>query len=423
MTTKKPKPEIVDDLPDVLKVGLEGTAPPADLVVQWDRVKIIKAFATDETTDALIDEVVEKAKAIVKDADVETAEGRALLRTTASKLTRSKTAFDGTGKDITDRLSEVITPIMARRKKGRERFTEEARKIRDPLTKWEEKEKARIDAHKAEIAKMDLLHITEVDTSEVIQKAITDLQGIKIGDNFEEFADAARAARDKTIERLRGALTVAKGREDVERQREELARKEAEMEAERKRLAEEAAQREREAEAERQRIREEERKALEEERAQRDAELAEARKAQAEAERKAREAEERTAKAEAERKAEEERQAREQREAEEMAEAAEAKAAAAKVEAEASVGPAVHDEPMPHDKEAEVVDEAEFDAEVDAASAPQFTRAEKRAEAGRELGIRRNVYPKWVQQGRMTKEDAKRHIDLMAAIHADYADD
>lgn len=50
------------------------------------------------------------------------------------------------------------------------------------------------------------------------------------------------------------------------------------------------------------------------------------------------------------------------------------------------------------------------------------TRAQKRDEALREVGMRRRCYPGWVRQGRMTQEDADRSIALMEAIAADYAE-
>lgn len=36
---------------------------------------------------------------------------------------------------------------------------------------------------------------------------------------------------------------------------------------------------------------------------------------------------------------------------------------------------------------------------------------------GRELGLRRNVYPKWIAKGRMTQEQADREIATMEAVY------
>jgi hypothetical protein len=40
--------------------------------------------------------------------------------------------------------------------------------------------------------------------------------------------------------------------------------------------------------------------------------------------------------------------------------------------------------------------------------------------ADRELQLRHRVYPRWVEQGRMTMAVARRELDLMAEIAADY---
>lgn len=52
--------------------------------------------------------------------------------------------------------------------------------------------------------------------------------------------------------------------------------------------------------------------------------------------------------------------------------------------------------------------------------APAFTIKEKRQEAGRELAMRKSVYPGWVKAKRMSEEEAARRIAVMAEILADY---
>lgn len=50
-----------------------------------------------------------------------------------------------------------------------------------------------------------------------------------------------------------------------------------------------------------------------------------------------------------------------------------------------------------------------------------FTNEQKREAALRELAMRRRVYPRWVEQQRMTQDEADRQIAIMAAIADDYA--
>lgn len=49
-----------------------------------------------------------------------------------------------------------------------------------------------------------------------------------------------------------------------------------------------------------------------------------------------------------------------------------------------------------------------------------FTDKQKRDAALREVRMRRRVYPRWVQDGKMTEEDAAREITIMQAIADDY---
>lgn len=51
-----------------------------------------------------------------------------------------------------------------------------------------------------------------------------------------------------------------------------------------------------------------------------------------------------------------------------------------------------------------------------------YTHADKRACAEREAKMRRRVYPRWVEQKKMTQAEADREIAIMAAIAADYAE-
>lgn len=51
-----------------------------------------------------------------------------------------------------------------------------------------------------------------------------------------------------------------------------------------------------------------------------------------------------------------------------------------------------------------------------------FTNTEKLACVERELKLRKSVYPRWVGKGKMTIEQARREIELMQGIVADYAE-
>lgn len=49
---------------------------------------------------------------------------------------------------------------------------------------------------------------------------------------------------------------------------------------------------------------------------------------------------------------------------------------------------------------------------------PEIPLADQIRCVGREIGLRRNVYPKWVASGRMKQQDADREIAAMEAVLA-----
>ena len=49
-----------------------------------------------------------------------------------------------------------------------------------------------------------------------------------------------------------------------------------------------------------------------------------------------------------------------------------------------------------------------------------FTAEDKLREIERELKLRRRLYPHWIEIGKIDASDAKRQIEIMAAIAADY---
>ncbi|HET6943347.1 MAG TPA: hypothetical protein VFH89_14420 [Sphingomicrobium sp.] len=50
-----------------------------------------------------------------------------------------------------------------------------------------------------------------------------------------------------------------------------------------------------------------------------------------------------------------------------------------------------------------------------------ITYADKEACVRRELAFRRRLYPRWVEQRKVTQEEADREIETMSAIVDDYA--
>lgn len=52
----------------------------------------------------------------------------------------------------------------------------------------------------------------------------------------------------------------------------------------------------------------------------------------------------------------------------------------------------------------------------------RFTATEKRKEIEKEIGYRKRVFPRMIDDGRMLASEAERRLALMAAIRQDYLD-
>lgn len=51
-----------------------------------------------------------------------------------------------------------------------------------------------------------------------------------------------------------------------------------------------------------------------------------------------------------------------------------------------------------------------------------FTATEKRKETEKELAFRKRVFPRFVNEGKMTANEAERRLAIMAEIRQDYLD-
>ena len=287
---------------DTIEAGALATIPANALVA---------AFANPGGVEAILARIEADASAAAADLDVSTATGRKAIASLAYKVARSKTALDGTGKDVKADIQARVNAIDAERRICRERLDALADEIRKPLDEYEAAEKARIQGHEDALARIEAAADTEGLTSEQIANRLELLAQAPERD-WQEFRTRADRVTTNTTNALKVALAETKAREEAE------ARAAAERAAEEARKAEEA----RIAAAEAQRVREERIAAEAAEAARLEAE-ARARVEAEKAERAARDVREAA-----------ERQARQEREAKERAEAAARKAEEDRIAAE-----------------------------------------------------------------------------------------
>lgn len=182
-------------------------------------------------------------------ADTSTAKGRDEIRSMAARVVRSKTAIDKARLTLTKEWRDKTKLANDAGKVIEERLDGLADHVREPLTKWEAAEKARVDTCRATIAELAIAKIiAEDDTAASVrargsQVYNTELDAGQYGDMLPE----AAAAKEEAVATLKRALARLT---QEEADRAELVKLRAERE-EQDRLA---AEREADAQAERDRI-------------------------------------------------------------------------------------------------------------------------------------------------------------------------
>lgn len=243
-----------------------------------------------------------RTEVLTIDRDVSTKKGREAIASMAARIARSKTAADTFGKQLKAEYKVKVDAIDGIRRIFWDGLEALQKEFRQPLTEFEEREKARVAGHEAALADIGRLPYFEgAPTTDAIADRLTIAQAIDTS-TFEEFTARAETGKADAVAKLEAMLAESRQR-DAERAELERLRKEAEERAAR----EEAERIEREKQEAAARAAEEARQeaeraaAVERERIER-----EAREATERAEREKREADERAARAEADRVAAEE---------------------------------------------------------------------------------------------------------------------
>jgi len=163
------------------------------VIENLNAVEIFKAGGAQP----IIDKIREKATSEV--FDVNTKKGRDSIRSMASDVAKSKTALDGLGKALTDRLNAQKAPIM----NERNLFKAELDKIRDevrlPLTEYEEAKQLRIDQIKQKIECMSPA-LTADSSSDDVRVALATLKSTVVNEeSFAEFEAMALHVKEESV--------------------------------------------------------------------------------------------------------------------------------------------------------------------------------------------------------------------------------
>ena len=283
-------------------------------------------FETKDTIQQIIDKIRAEVTSVV--ADVSTPSGRKEIASIAHKVAKSKTTLDNLGKGLVEGIKQQAKVIDESRKLARDQLDELKAEVRQPLTDWENAEKARIQGLESRLDNINrFVEGICSDASKDLKESLKTLEAIKVDDSWQEYKAGAAVAKDASVSALKELIERTEKREaeqaELERLRKESAEREAKEAAERQQR-EEVERKEREEQLRRERealikaqaeknARAEERRKIEAEKAAKDLERVNAERRAAEAERKAAEAElkaNQAAEAERRRIAEEEKQKR-----------------------------------------------------------------------------------------------------------------
>lgn len=373
------------------------TPPPAEAgpghnsagFVEMVRNDPLAVFRDPEVAEGFLTEMESEVASLTP--DIRTKKGRDAIAALAYSISRTKTAVDNAGKSLNEEHRQAILKVDSVRKKLRDGLDELRDKARQPLTEWEEAEKAREKRVTDTLAALNVVARPPVGTS--AKEIAASLEEVRAMDcSAELFGDRAGEVvmvRDRVIATLETAHAATKTAEDAQA---ELARIKAEQ-ADKERAEAEARARA-EAEAAAQRRAEEERERQEADR------RAAAEKAAAEAR-----AQER-AEAEARERAAEEAREAERREAARLAAEAEARRRAEVEEAEAKAKAAAEALAAKEREEAK----AKAQAEAEAAEA-----ARRAADAAHRERVIADAVDAIVRQTSLSDEQARAVITTIAA--------
>lgn len=262
----------------------------ANELVVIEPATALDLFTAPDKVQVLLSGIREKALAeqALLDTDLSKAKNRDAIKSLAYKVTQSKTYIDKAGKAVVDELKELPKKVDASRNQCRDELDTLSEEIRQPVTAWEDAEKARVAAEEL-VKQIERDHEEALQMNELhdLRKAEEERKRIEHENEIKrQAAEQARIEAEQKAQRDREAAELKakqeceaaelKARQEVEaaakrereareaQERAEREKQEAIAKAEREKLAAVEAERRKAEEAERTRLAEIERQKQEE---------------------------------------------------------------------------------------------------------------------------------------------------------------
>lgn len=235
LTAEETAKEIVNDE----QMGLISSKP----------LDLKKMFLEGANVNNVLEEI--RTRAYKEGQDITTDEGRETIRTTAYKISRSKTFLDNAGKEVVSDAKKLVDAATGVRKKIKTYLDDLKTEYRKPLTDWEDEQK-KIEEQKAKEAQEKMEGRVEalsqyrcvLPFQSVAVMTDEEFETILAGEkaNFEEQerkaneAAEAQKAADEAADKARKeeADRLAKQKEEQEKKEKELKTQKDEIEKTRK---------------------------------------------------------------------------------------------------------------------------------------------------------------------------------------------
>lgn len=178
----------------------------------------LAVFAAKDTTKA--DWILDVVRAKIKEfnemkPDVSTPAGRALIRSFAARIAKSKTAIEDVGKALAAEQKEIPKRIDATRRHFKDALDAMRDEVRAPLDAWEAAEQERADRIKDELAKLQLpIDDRGERSSEALRDWLDAIEQITLTeDAFADYLGAATELKAKATAILAERIAAAEKRE------------------------------------------------------------------------------------------------------------------------------------------------------------------------------------------------------------------
>ncbi|ENM6468910.1 cell envelope biogenesis protein TolA [Morganella morganii] len=217
----------------------------ANELVVIEPATALDLFTAPDKVQVLLSGIREKALAeqAQLDTDLSKAKNRDAIKSLAYKVTQSKTYIDKAGKAVVDELKELPKKVDASRKQCRDELDALSEEIRQPVTAWEDAEKARVAAEEL-VKQIERDHEEALQMNELHDLRKAEEERKRIEHENEIKRQAAEQARIEAEQKAQRDREAAELKAKQEREAAELkARQEVEAAAKRERQAREAQER------------------------------------------------------------------------------------------------------------------------------------------------------------------------------------